>query len=56
MLIGVVLLPKRTAHAPQESPAPTAVKTATSPPLISPSSNASTKAVGIEAAEVFPYL
>jgi len=56
VLIGVVLLPKRKAHAPQERPAPTAVNTATSPPFISPSSKASTNAVGIDAAEVFPYL
>ena len=55
MFIGVVLSPKRKAHAPHESPAPTAVKIATSPPFISPSSKASTKAVGIEAAEVLPY-
>ena len=56
MFIGVVLSPSLRAHAPHESPAPTAVKTAVSPPLISPSSKASTNAVGIDAAEVFPYL
>ena len=56
MFIGVVLSPKRKAHAPHERPAPTAVKIATSPPFISPSSKASTQAVGIEAAEVLPYL
>jgi hypothetical protein len=55
VLIGVTRSPNRTTHAPQASPAPTAVKTAVSPPFISPSSIASTNAVGIDAAEVFPY-
>jgi len=56
VFIGVVLSPRRRAQAPQERPAPTAVKTAVSPPFISPASKASTNAVGIEAADVFPYL
>ena len=55
LFIGVTRSPNRTAQAPHARPAPTAVKTAISPPLISPSSRASTNAVGMDAAEVFPY-
>ena len=44
-----------TAEA-QVRPAPKATKASVSPTLARPSSNASQKATGIEAAEVFPYL